>query len=81
MELNNAIEIAKNYLGNEYFDGLNITYVKTEEPLKLKVTRNGKNVVITYSEKVCLFRGLTFIKEKEILFSRFKYLLCITNLW
>mgnify|MGYP003291004814 CR=1 FL=1 len=64
MELNKAIEVAQEYLGKHFFDGLNITYTQTEEPLKLKVSKHGKNVVITYSEKVCLFRGLTFLKEK-----------------
>ena len=61
---NKMIELAKEFLGSEYFNSLNISYVKNGNKSYLNVNRNGKDVVITYGQLSSLYRGLTLIKEK-----------------
>ena len=63
---NNAIDIAMNYLGNEYFSYLNIVYKKAEDEGLLTVKRHNNDVEIIYGQLVSLFRGLTLIKEKHL---------------
>ena len=59
IHLEEAIKIAINHLGEDYFSGLNIEYKENKE---LKVIRHNNNVVIEYDELSSLFYGLTQIK-------------------
>ncbi|MGI6713885.1 MAG: beta-N-acetylhexosaminidase [Bacilli bacterium] len=65
MELKDAIQTAKNYLGEVFFANLQISYLKCKDLNLLSVKRNGNNVEIQYGKKVSLFRGLTLVKEKK----------------
>lgn len=63
MELNKAIEIAKEYLGLKYFDNLSISLEKVDDEKVLKVEKDGNGVTIAYGVLSSLFRGLTILKE------------------
>lgn len=65
MKLEQCIDVAKKYLGEEFFVGLDIAYCLVDNPDTLLITRNDKNVKIEYGQLASLFRGLTLIKEKR----------------
>ena len=64
MNLQNSIKIAKQYLGEEYFSGLNIILEKNNCFATTRVSKNDTNVRIQYNQLSHLFRALTLIKEK-----------------
>ena len=64
MVLNDAIKTAINYLGENNFSNLNLSYEKNDDSSFLKVERKEKDVCITYGQLSLLFRGLTLVKEK-----------------
>lgn len=63
--LNEMINIATSFLGEEYFSDLFISSTKVDDKDYLKVTRKDKSVNIIYGQKASLFRGLTLVKEKS----------------
>ena len=46
----NAIKEAKDYLGNEYFEGLNINYKQVNEKSLLKLSKNKSDINIEYGD-------------------------------
>ena len=62
--INEVVIEAKAFLGNKYFDGLDIIFKEHKDKNYLRVFRKGNKVEITYGQKASLFRGLTLIKEK-----------------
>ena len=64
MVLKDAIKTAVNYLGEDIFTGLNLSYEKDEDISLLSVDRNNNDIKITYGQLSLLFRGLTLVKEK-----------------
>lgn len=65
MKLEQCINVAKAYLGEEFFVQLDITYSFADNPNVLSITRKDKEVRIEYGQLASLFRGLTLIKEKH----------------
>ncbi|MFA5480801.1 MAG: hypothetical protein WC282_00215, partial [Bacilli bacterium] len=65
MKLEQCIDVAKEYLGEDFFVGLDITYSMVDNPNALSITRNDKEVKIEYGQLASMFRGLTLIKEKR----------------
>ena len=65
MNLELMINEAKSFLGNSYFEGLNISYKKVDDASYLKISRKNSDVLIEYGELASLFRGLTYIKEMK----------------
>ena len=75
--LESSIQLAKEYLGKQYFDNLKIKYQKVDKKSTLVVNKNNDNVEIQYGEIASLFFALTLIKrhhkkESFILFNIFK---------
>ena len=64
MELKEAINVAIEYLGKEYFSKVLLTYKKGDKPDQLLVSKDGNNVEIVYGSLSSLFRGLTLVKER-----------------
>ncbi|MCQ2742125.1 MAG: beta-N-acetylhexosaminidase [Bacilli bacterium] len=60
-----AIEKAKEKLGKEIFDGLNIVFEETEDKFFLSVKKKGNDVTIKFGQRSSLFRALTILKEKR----------------
>ena len=60
--LNKNIQVAREYLGEEYFSNLNIECKQTNNKKELLVIRKGDNIIIQYDELASLFYGLTQIK-------------------
>ena len=58
------IQEAQRFLGEKYFENLNIIYKEVEDKQFLKVVRHNNDVEISYGQLASLFRGLTLIKEK-----------------
>lgn len=65
MKLESCLNIAKEYLGMQYYSSLNITFKESEDFSVLKVSRNNEKAIIEYGQLVSLFRGLTLLKEKH----------------
>lgn len=65
MDLNQSIEIAKEFLGKNIFKEINLTYSFNELVKGAKVFRKGNEVKIEYNGLVHLFRCLSLIKEKQ----------------
>ena len=65
LELTTAIQMAKNYLGDNYFAALNLSYEPVKDKSELTIIKNGNDVVIKYGELASLFRGLSIIKMKR----------------
>ena len=63
MELKQAINIAIEYLGKEYFSKLLLSYKTSDKPEILSISKKENNVEIVYGSLASLFRGLTFVKE------------------
>ena len=61
--LNEMIKKAQEFLGEQYFSSLSISYQKVDDKDYLKVTRKANKVVISYGQLASLFRGLTLVKE------------------
>ena len=64
MILKEAIQLAINYLGEDVFKDLDLSFLKVDDSSSLKVERNGKQITICYGQLCLLFRGLTLVKEK-----------------
>lgn len=64
MDLKKSIQIAEQYLGEQYFSSLNISFAKNEDLNTFKLCKEHKNVVIEYGQLCHIFRALTLIKEK-----------------
>lgn len=60
--IDEAIKEAKEYLGIDYFNNLNIQYVKSTDQSELSIDVKENNVTIIYGELVSLFHGLSLIK-------------------
>ena len=65
MKFEQALKIAKEYLGEEYFKDLNFTFKNSLDLSLFKIKRNGVEVLVEYSHLSQVFRALTFIKEKH----------------
>ncbi len=65
MKFEQALEIAKKYLGEKYFRNLNLVFKNVSESSFFKITKNGSNVFVEYSYLSQVFRALTLIKEKH----------------
>lgn len=63
MEMNEAVLIAKQHLGNKIFESLNICFEQSDEELVLFIARKDNDIKIVYSQLSSLFRGLSYIKE------------------
>ena len=61
--LESSIQLAKEYLGKQYFDNLKIKYQKVDKKSTLVVNKNNDNVEIQYGEIASLFFALTLIKR------------------
>ena len=64
MLLEEAIQIAVNYLGKDNFKDINLSYEKVDDSSLLKVERKNNQIKIIYGQLSLLFRGLTLVKEK-----------------
>lgn len=65
LELTTAIKMAKNYLGDNYFAALNLSYEPVKDKSELTIIKNGNDVVIKYGKLASLFRGLSIIKMRR----------------
>lgn len=65
MELEQALELAKNRLGKKYFDNLELVLQQVDEENVLEVTKEESKVTIVYNQLASLFRGLTIVKEHK----------------
>ena len=63
MKLVEAIEIAKEFLGKEYFQDLDIKYHEDNDRSLLEIKKDKNNVLINYGEKASLFYALTLLKR------------------
>lgn len=63
MELSKAIELAKQKLGNKYFENYELVLQHSEEEGLLKVIKENGKITIIYNQLASLFRGLTVVKE------------------
>ena len=61
----NAIKEAKDYLGNGYFEGLNINYKQVNEKSLLKLSKNKSDINIEYGDLSSLFYALSLIKQNH----------------
>ena len=61
--LESSIQLAKEYLGKQYFNNLKIKYQKVDKKSTLVVNKNNDNVEIQYGEIASLFFALTLIKR------------------
>lgn len=64
MKFEQALKIAQDYLGEEYFLNLNFTFKNSLDLSLFRVTRNGSEVLVEYSHLSQVFRALTFVKER-----------------
>ena len=64
IKLEKMVKAAQEFLGNEHFSSLNVSYEQVEDKNYLKVVRNNQKVNIQYGQLSSLFRGLTLVKEK-----------------
>lgn len=62
LNIDTAINEAKEYLGAHYFAHLNIKYVHSEDINELSIVSENNNIVIKYGQLSSLFRGLSLIK-------------------
>ena len=62
--INDVVKEAQNFLGEKYFEGLEIRLETNPDKDYLKVVRKNNEVTIFYGQKASLFRGLTLVKEK-----------------
>ena len=60
-----ALKIAKEYLGEEYFSNLNFTFKNSVDLSLFKVTKNSNDVLVEYSHLSEVFRALTLVKERH----------------
>ena len=65
MELKQAINLAIEYLGKEYFSKLLLNYKTSDKPEILSISKKENNVEIVYGSLASLFRGLTYVKERH----------------
>jgi len=65
MDLEKAVELAKDYLGKEFFEPFALKFILNKEINGLKVSRKNNLVIIEYNELIHLFRGLSLVKEKQ----------------
>lgn len=65
MEIEEALHIAKQYLGDKYFNHFVLKVEKNAQSSGLYVCKKQNEILIQYSELCELFRGLTLIKENH----------------
>ena len=63
--LENSIILAKQYLGEDYFANLDITYTKVEDNTTLNIVRKDNKIQIEYGELASLYFALTLIKQNH----------------
>lgn len=62
MNIKEAINIAEEYLGRQFFANLNIKYIKVEDINELSTDKVDNDVTIKYGQLASLFRGLSLVK-------------------
>ena len=66
LNINEAVDIAKDYLGNEFFNTLNIKYIKVDNIDELSIEKLDNKVTVKYGQLSSLFRGLSIIKMNHL---------------